>query len=99
MGDFNINLLGYESDSETNDFINIMVSHYLLPYILHPTRVTDLSATIIDNIFSNVCEFKTISGNIMVQLADHFTQFLIMGKASVQYKNCSYLQRDYSKFE
>ena len=33
MGDFNINLLGYESDSETNDFINTMVSHYLLPYI------------------------------------------------------------------
>ena len=99
MGDFNINLLGYESDSETNDFINTMVSHYLLPYILHPTRVTDLSATIIDNIFSNVCEFETISGNIMAQLADHFAQFLIMRKTNVQYKNCSYLQRDYSKFD
>ena len=99
MGDFNINLLGYDSDSETNDFINTMVSHYLLPYILHPTRVTDLSATIIDNIFSNVCEFETISGNIMVQLADHFAQFLIMRKTNVQYKNCSCLQRDYSKFD
>ena len=53
----------------------IKVSHYLLPYILHPTRVTDPSATIIDNIFSNVCEFETISGNIMVQLADYFAQF------------------------
>ena len=101
MGDFNINLLGYESDSDTNDFINTMVSHYLLPYILHPTRVTDHSATIIDtgNIFSNVCEFETISGNIMAQLAGHFAQFLIMRKTNVQYKNCSYLQRDYSKFD
>ena len=51
MGDFNVNLLNYESHNETNDFINTMVSHYLLPHILHPTRVTDHSATVIDNIF------------------------------------------------
>ena len=56
MGDFNISLLNYEAHSETNDFINLMVSHYLLPYILHPTRVTDHSATINDNIFSTNCE-------------------------------------------
>ena len=53
MGDFNVNLLNYESHGETNEFINTMVSHYLLPHILHPTRVTDHSATVIDNIFSN----------------------------------------------
>ena len=98
MGDFNINLLGYETDSETNDFINTMVSHYLLPYILHRIRVTDQSATIIDNLFSNACEFETISGSIMVQLADHFAQFLVMRKTNVYYKTCSYVQRDYSKF-
>ena len=37
MGDFNLNLLDSESHSETNDFLNCMVSHYLLPYILHLT--------------------------------------------------------------
>ena len=36
-----------ESHSDTNDFINTMVSHYLLPYVLHPTRV-DHSSTVID---------------------------------------------------
>ena len=40
MGDFNINVLSYEAHSETNEFINTVVSHYLLPYILHLTRVT-----------------------------------------------------------
>ena len=35
----------------------------------------------------------------MVQLADHFAQFLVMRKTNVQYKYCSYLQRDYSKFD
>ena len=34
IGDFNINLLNYELHSETNEFINSMVSHYLLPHIL-----------------------------------------------------------------
>ena len=51
MGDFNINLLNYGSHGETDDFINTMISHYLLPHILHPARVTDHSATVIDNIF------------------------------------------------
>ena len=41
MGDFNINLLNYDSHSETKNFINLMVSHYLSPYILHSTRITD----------------------------------------------------------
>ena len=51
MGDFNINLLNYESHSDTNDFINTMVSYYLLVYVLHPARVTDHSSTVIDNIY------------------------------------------------
>ena len=64
LGDFNLSLLNYEHHSDTNDFFNSMVSHYLLPHILHYTRVTDHSATIIDNIFSNITDFETKSGNI-----------------------------------
>ena len=52
MGDFNINLLKYQSHHETNGFINFMVSRYLLLHILHQARVTDHSATIMDNIFN-----------------------------------------------
>ena len=98
MRDFNINLLYYEAHSETNDFINLMVSHSLLPYILHPTRVKDHFATIIDNIFSTNCEYDTVSGNLLGQISDHFPQFLIIKNASVDYRNCSLFQHDYSKF-
>ena len=35
----------------------------------------------------------------MVQLAYHFAQFLVMRKTNMQFKNCSYLQRDFSKFD
>ena len=59
MGDFNINLLSYDRHTDTYDFINSMVSPYLLPYILHPTRVTDHSTTVIDNIFSNMTDSDT----------------------------------------
>ena len=47
MDDFNINLSKYQSRPETNDFINLIVSHYLLLHILHSTRVTDQSATLL----------------------------------------------------
>ena len=98
MGDFNINLYNYCSHTETNDFINLMVSNYLLPHILHPTRVTDHSATSIDNISSNNCELDTLSGNLLCQISDHFPQFLIIKNVTVDYRNCSLFHYDYSKF-
>ena len=99
MGDFNINLLSYDGHTDTNDFINSMVSHYLLPDILHPTRVTDHSSAVIDNIFSNVTDFDTVSGNIINQIADHFAQFLILKKIHIEYKNTTFYRHDYSSFQ
>ena len=98
MGDFNIDLLQYESNSHTNDFINSVISHSFLPYIHQPTRVTDHSATVIDNIFSNITDFDILSGNITSIIADHFAQFLLIKKCHVSYKSCSYFAHDYSNF-
>ena len=67
MGHFNC-----ESHSDTNEFLNNMISHYLLPYILHPTRVTDHSATVVDNIFSSNTEYDTFGGNILTNISNHF---------------------------
>ena len=96
MGDFNFNLLNYESHTETNDFLNTIISHYLLPHILQPTRVTNYSATVIDNIFSNNTEHDTISDNILSRISDHFSQFLVMDKVNIDYKRCSFAKRDFS---
>ena len=79
--------------------MNSLVSHYQLPYILHPTRVTDHSATVIDNIFSNVTDFETVSGNIFNQIADHYSQFLIITKFQVDYKSSTFYQYNYSNFK
>ena len=64
MGDFNINLLNYENDIPTNDFINNMFSNHYHPLIFQPTRVTVSTTTLIDNILSNDLSSKIISGNV-----------------------------------
>ena len=55
LGDFNINLLNHDSHTATCDFVSVLLSQNFLPYIIHPTQVSDHTPTIIDNIFSNVC--------------------------------------------
>ena len=98
MGDFNIDLLQYDSHNPTNDFVNSLISHSFLPYIHQPTKVTDHSANIIDNIFSNITEHETMSGNITTMVADHFAQFLLINKCYISYKSCSYFTFDYTNF-
>ena len=83
MGDFNINLLSYEHHTETNDFINSMVSH---------------SSTVIDNIFSSVTEYETISGNIINQIADYFAQFLPLKRININNENINFYQYNYFNF-
>ena len=52
-GDFNINLLKYETQLETTQFLDITYSYGLLPLITKPTRISNTTATLIDNIFTN----------------------------------------------
>ena len=99
LGHFNINFLNYETHSDTNNFLNSTISHYLLTHVLQPTRVTDYSATVIDNIFTNATDFETVSGNILNQIADPFSQFLILRKLSVTHKDIAFYQYDYSNFD
>ena len=77
MGDFNIKIVIYDSHPETSDFTDLMVSHYLLPHILHPTRVADYSATITDNIFLKNLEFDTLSGTYLPRFQTTFHSFLL----------------------
>ena len=84
LGDFNIDLLNLESHlaSTAHSFLNTLGSHFFQPYILQPTRITDHSASLIDNIFFNSIEPLTISGNIVHDLTDHIPNFIIFNKFS-----------------
>ena len=97
LGDFNINLLNYNSSTPITNYVNFFFSKHFLPYIIHPSRISGHSSTLIDNIFSNITENETQSGNILTQITDHFPQFLIVKHAGITYKNLSYFQHDFSK--
>ena len=53
MGDFNVDLLKYEDDANTADFLDKIYSTSLIPQVISPTRVTPRLKTLIDNIFFN----------------------------------------------
>ena len=56
MGDYNINIMNYETHSLTGEFVDVMSSNSFMPLITRPTRVIATSATLIDNIFTNYFE-------------------------------------------
>ena len=98
LGDFNIDLLKYESSQISQDFLLSLRSCYLIPTVDKPTRVHRTSATLIDNIFVNNPDKLLASGNIISDISDHFSQFCITTSAkdnSQQFKNIEI--RDYSK--
>ena len=80
MGDFNINLLNSSSHSHTNEFVNTMFSSSFSPLINRPTRISDSTATLIDNIFTNHHggSGEYLSGILPTDISDHFTIFHII---------------------
>ena len=75
-GDFNIDLFNLDSNPRSVDFITLMSANSLIPMITKPTRITEETCSLIDNIFiSKPC--MTMSGNIVCTLSDHYPNFLI----------------------
>lgn len=74
-GDFNIDLLNPLNQNTITEFINAMYSMSLYPSIIRPIRITTHSATLIDNIFTNVIDKKITSGLLINDLSDHLPVF------------------------
>ena len=96
-GDFNIDLLKIDENNSYQEFYNILCTYGYLPKIIIPTRVTNLNSSLIDNIFSNNLSDTSFSGNILLTLSEHFSQFLSV-KRFIDYNKIKIFQRDYTKF-
>ena len=87
MGDFNIDILKYDTNNDSAAFLDMVYENFLLPYISLPTRVTPRSQSLINNIFSNIIEDEIISGNITTTISDHYAQFTLFKNKTKSQKN------------
>ena len=70
-----------------------MTSNGFLIHITLPTRITDTTMSIIDNIYTNTFKEEIFSGNRMIEIADHLLQFVSVNKEEV-----NYFKKDYKMF-
>lgn len=76
-GDFNVDLLNPQGHKGTSELIYVMHSLGLIPTITKPSRVTAYSATLIDNIYSNVMDTAVSGGLLIEDISDHLPIFAI----------------------
>ena len=78
MGDFNVNLINYNKNRGTYELLEQLFNHKSTPQIMLPTRITEKTATLMDNIFVNGQVEKYNSGNITTSISDHLPEFIII---------------------
>lgn len=99
LGDFNIDLLTCDSETSHANFLDLLGAYQMLPSITLPTRITETSNTLIDNIFIPPSDSIIVSGNLTVSISDHLPQFLFFdNKPESNSKPLLGFRRDWSKF-
>ena len=89
LGDFNIDLLQYETSEPVINFVDTLSSNFLSPLILLPRRISSSSSTLIDNIFRNVSfNSNIVLGNFTPTVSDHLPQFTIKEIGKIFTKIC-----------
>ena len=92
-GDYNINLLNIDKHVPTSEFLDTVFSYFVYPFINRPTRSVKESATLIDNIYSNMIKNDILTGIFYTDISDHFPVFYIDYSISVQYKPLHVMMR------
>ena len=76
--DFNIDLLKINRNTYYNNFYQSLTVHGFFPMITRPTRLSDDSNTLMDNIFTNNLGKTHISGILTSPNSDHLLNFCIL---------------------
>ena len=78
-GDFNLNLLNFDTDKQTNTFLSNMFQQNFQPCITEPTRITNSNKpSLVDNIFINTFDDPSC-GNILEHISyDHLPNFIVL---------------------
>ena len=99
LGDFNIDLLEF-NNNEVGKYIDSLTSLNFFPTISLPTRITDTTATVIDNIFVSPHENTYESGNLLTGISDHLAQFIFpVGSSTIEEQNTMLTYRDWKALD
>ena len=77
VGDFNVNLMNYQTNNLTGELLDSMHSHLLSLLINRPTRITSHTATLIDNIITNNIDADSVNGLLPTDISNHLPIFSI----------------------
>ena len=80
--DQNLDLLKSNSHTDTNEFLNINLQQSLAPMCLIPSRITEFTSTLIDNIFTSFNPLNSVSYVLLSDISDHFPVILFAGKSN-----------------
>ena len=78
LGDYNLDLLSYSIHNQTSDFVDMIYANSYIPLINKPTRITNQSMTLIDNIYTNITYSNIDRGIFYTDVSDHFPVFCIL---------------------
>jgi exonuclease III len=89
MGDFNVDMLKNETCDFANRLTQNLFTSFYFPLITMPTRITQHTATLIDNLFSNDLEKINYSQNGLISsdISNHLPIFHICGVNKENTKN------------
>ena len=101
LGDFNTDLLKYMQDSSVTEFVDSNFELGCLPLITKPTRITDTSASCLDNIITNKIYPASEAGVLIEDISDHLPVFYSIPnshhKNQTYNTNHSFPRRNFSK--
>ena len=72
LGDFNLDVLKYNSNEFVSEYIDNVFSHGFLQLVNKPTRCTSNSATLIDHVLTNKLLESYETCILISRLSDHF---------------------------
>ena len=70
MGDFNINLIQFDTNKNVCEFLEILYLNHMFSMILRPSRISMHSCTFIGNIFFNNSQC-IVSGLVICDISDY----------------------------
>ena len=91
--DHNLDLLKSHLNQPTNDFMELNLDRELIPYITKPTRITNSSASLIDNILISRSLQRSYDSFVLIEdISDHFACLVVLKDQNKNSKGPRYMK-------